>query len=117
MLFFRFTNAMLKTAFQKPQCNELTLLGVSRAAKDCKEYALHSACTLRIAGFRHALTRPVTQTHALTVDVFWYLVKSTCIGYSSTVFLQQCMVPFVSGVSLPPATRQVNSPHITFQSL
>ena len=79
--------------------------------KECTEHAPHSACTVWFNGFTHALTRPTTQTHALTVDVFWYLIGSTCFEYSSTVIQLPCMFPFVSGVSLPPATRQVTSPH------
>ena len=79
--------------------------------KECREYAPHSACTVRLTGFTHARTRPVTQKHALTVVVFWYLIGSTSFENSSTVFQQPCMFHFVSGVSLPPATRQVTSPH------
>jgi hypothetical protein len=79
--------------------------------KECTEYAPHSACTVWFNGFTHALTCPTTQKHALTVVVCWYLNGSTCFEYSSTVFQLPCMFPFVSGVSLPPATRQVTSPH------
>jgi hypothetical protein len=40
------------------------------SSKGMHQYALYSACTLWITGYHHALTRPATQKHALTVNMF-----------------------------------------------
>jgi hypothetical protein len=79
---------------------------------ECREYAPHSACRVRITGFHHAVARPVTQNHALQIDMFGYQVGATCFECTTMVYLQTSMFPLVSGASQPPVTRQVSGLYV-----